>query len=73
MKLCTDCKHSDGGHFARCLAPQNMTTSPVDGSQQAKILALCESHRTGICVDWLGCRVSGFCGAEGRWFQPKDK
>lgn len=71
-KLCVNCKHC-GGHPLEpiCLAPQNMKPSLVDGQSAPKQLTFCSSHRTGPLVEWLACRINGYCGAEGRWFEPK--
>jgi len=75
MKLCIDCCwHKDG----YCQNPRNITTrvSPVTGAAERAYRdfshKLCSSHRTGMLTTWIGCRMGGYCGAEGRWFTPKE-
>ena len=67
-KFCKDCKWSDGIH---CESPHNLTTDPVSGELIARKFAFCDLHRNPPMAGWLGCRIAGLCGAEGRWFcQP---
>lgn len=68
MKLCINCKYYDNGN---CRAPQAMIIDPVTGEQTTRPIETCKDHRTGWGVDWLGCRINGYCGAGGRWFKPK--
>jgi len=71
MKLCKDCKWRQDIY---CRAPQNMkSVSPVDGEVSAIWLECCISHRTGGFTSWLGCRMNGLCGKEGRWFEAKTQ
>lgn len=68
MKLCINCKHYKDGS---CHAPQNTSVDIVTGVTTWPV-DKCEYHRKGFGVGWLDCRINGYCGAEGRWFQPKE-
>jgi len=75
MKLCIDCRWHEEGY---CKSPQNTTerVSPVTGKTEKTYrgmgVRMCSSHRTGMLTSWIGCRLHGICGAEGRWFTPKE-
>lgn len=52
------------------MAPKNFkTTSPIDGEKFPK-MKYCSSHRTRALVNWINCRLGGYCGKEGRWYEP---
>ena len=70
MKLCKDCEYRDAH---KCIAPQNMSVDPVDGSRYATWIETCNGHRNGAFTSWLSCRISRLCGKEGRWFKQRKE
>ena len=69
-KFCINCKWQNGIY---CKSPKIPTElNPVTGESKPW-LNRCESHRTGYFTSWLGCRLNGLCGKEGRWFEAKTQ
>ena len=74
MKLCKDCKWcKDPGRFAKCAHPKNKVddSAPYTGFNDDYALKIeyCSIHRAAGIIH---CRVTGLCGKEGRWWEPKE-
>ena len=72
VKLCKDCKHFvpntrvwEAEKYRVMYAVCDKTISNVDGWPTID----CRDHRGAT---WLGARIFNRCGAEGRWFEPKE-
>ena len=70
-KLCKDCKWMrDPGEFAKCEAPQNMTSDIRTGFEAVRRRwTHCNIHREGspFPLDM----IYGLCGNSGRWWEAK--
>ena len=78
-KQCKDCKWCEvdtilglkqGERYAKCLNPNNGKNASGFNSPT---FVYCASQRGGPMTSWLFCRLAGFCGACGRWFEPKEE
>lgn len=80
-RLCVTCKHhrpdpNDLAEYAKCVAPQNMAAPQVDGCGFPRI-KFCTTHREDR-QSWLtrvalwGIGLGPYCGADGRWWEPKS-
>ena len=75
MKICKDCKWYNADtildmRFGKCTSPRRRYTVDRVTGERRFIFDYCSVLRIG---GWLQARLSGDCGEEGRWFEPKDE
>lgn len=72
MKFCVHCAHyvppSERYWKATCARFAEPRFDPVSGKQIGPRRDDCDMQRQG---GWIGCRASGTCGVEGRFFVAK--
>ena len=86
MKFCKDCRHAEliqynmtgcSGPYWRCNRfgePERWkTVDPVTGNDAQHSMPRREPYcDTERLTGWIAARLTGTCGIEGRYFQPKE-
>lgn len=78
---CVDCKWSvasSGGKFVVCSHPKaarrarggKERVDPKSRADDVDRLFSCATHRD--CASWIETRLTGFCGARGRWWELRS-